>query len=427
MKSSEKAAKRDRDGSDNRQELQGEQDPLPVSESGSAGDMHKKASKHKRDSPNGRQESQPEQDRPSVTKSGNTTDVRKQATERRRWIIEYIRTRRQLSGEDLKAKYPNLTRQSLDKDIKFLNDLGIYIQMDDSGCYVDTDAPHNEDTRIRLNLNQTPKTMVAQFVHSLLMGYCSEERSIRLGRYSKSEIDGMISKANRICKSSADRLHAKLIEYWSDPVRFAALDAGTTNQYVADQLSHLHQVIEEQTPFEDTELCSLNICTNSRLIFEKLGQPTVPIRTIIVGGAQRGRTSTIAGAMAEYFLRGAALLQFGITVVGATNVATETGLCYSDSQEEAILKGIMFGKSGIRVIAIDDSKISDRSMRGGYVFSHLSSDLIDLIVTNKPTLPGGQSKGKDFEQNIEMIRARGIPVIVANKLPSGNTNTRSPA
>ena len=225
-----------------------------------------------------------------------------------------------------------------------------------------------------------------------------------------------LSRADRAHDATLAKVAASLRGFWQEAHRMVAIDSGTTNIALARCLKQI------QMPVPGSALCSLTICTNSRRIFEELGPADVPVKTIIVGGQQKHRSPTIAGAMAELFLRTATLLQFGICFVGATKVDVERLTLCSDSQEEASIKTLLLERSSLRIVCVDDSKLQVGPGREGYKFSSIDPRNIDLIITNSPLITRANKSeasfreaGARFRRRVAAIRAQGVPVLVASR------------
>lgn len=408
---------------------------------------------------------------------GNTAQMRQNAMGRRRFILDEIRAYGILAPDKLRERFPGVHAESLKLDLEFFHNLGLQIQpRKKDGAFYDAAASRNQENDGFAEQNIQEKHLVAGMLESLIIGFnkielsllrsgaesipislsgcVDEEYPVGIGAsWFNKEIQENASRGSitespqkhlehlhpcvsilsaiqaqhlkssdkrQIGDSVSANLVTKLMDYWGENIRMCMLDSGTTNELLALKLKELSH------PYRNTNLSYFSVCTNNRSIFQILGDPTVPIRSIIIGGQQRGRTSTIAGALAEYFLRGAALLNFGICIVGATNIAIDVGSCFSDSQEEAIIKSIAFSKSNIKIVALDSSKLSRHSIRGGYVFSSLTDNSIDAIVTNVPlSMEYIQAETEaarnrhqrlidEFWEMIDSIRARQVNVILAS-------------
>lgn len=416
---------------------------------------------------------------------GNTQEMRRQAMGRRRFILDEIKAYGNVSEVKLRQRFPTVHQESIRQDIEFFNGLGIQIAKRKDGSLYDSAASRTEENKGYGEQNIAEKHLVAAMVQSLIVGFeeidhdalkSTEEddsvsvfddyplmgigatMDVSLGpKYRKLEAqkkrrelknqighkqilqdgashlrdcDAIVSAIKSqsivtknpiaIDNPTCSSLINKLKDYWQENIRMCMLDSGTTNELLARQLARLSY------PYKNTNLSHLSVCTNNRTIFQTLGDPDVPIRTIIIGGQQRGRTSTVAGALAEYFLRGATQMSFGICVVGSTNIAVEGGNCFSDSQEEAILKSVAFSKSSLRIVALNSSKLTRNPVRGGYAFAALNERSIDAIVTNVPLeiehFDGATEAERerhqrlidDFWKMVDEIRSRQVNVILAS-------------
>ena len=371
---------------------------------------------------------------------GNSSGKRQAAADRRKKIIETLRDQGHMNLENA---FPGTARASLDADLLHLKKLGLDFHK--QGKIIRNAAVVGAASDLE-NVNTEAKELVAGLTVSLLIGFPKEDEKKAQRRISNGDVKTQpgapkrtpgflyiqeIYEKLRLCGSrrepsdraepsaldKARAIRLKLQRYFEEASRMIALDSGTTNLRISQKLATSGKV-----PIKGTTVTELCVTTNSRLIFQNIGAPDESdtfIRCIIIGGQQRGRTPTIAGALAEVFLRNSSL-RFGISILGATYVAvgSGSGLVYSHSQEEAILKGIFFEKSTLRVVAVDNSKISVDVMRGGYAFCSIEPDQLDLIITNAP-LKNIEDKGNEqdrineFRANILAIEERGIPVLVA--------------
>jgi DeoR/GlpR family transcriptional regulator of sugar metabolism len=220
----------------------------------------------------------------------------------------------------------------------------------------------------------------------------------------------LVKKSNSFLKTQQDSLKRNLYRFWEESSRLIAVDSGTTNIQLSRILKKL------PIPLVGSPLASLMVCTNSRKIFEVLGPSDVWVKTIIIGGQQKFRSPTIAGAMAEIFLRSVSILQFGMCILGSTRVDLDRFALCSDSQEESSIKNLIMDRSSLRVICVDDSKLQSGPGREGYRFASIDPRQIDLILTNCPLQRAGQKAKEEyvsFLAKIESIESRGVPVLVA--------------
>ncbi len=354
----------------------------------------------------------------------HTKESKLKATQRRKFIYDQVRIKGKLTLGELKTKYPGLAPQSLIDDLRILNALGGHL-IKVGGEIIDASAPSTHKLSDRYLKNYKEKSLVADLGVSLLIGFPDglPWDGIHAGRriYTHEDILNGLSKCARDAHLTAQKVRSIFQHHLEEISRIVALDDGTTSLLVAEKLR------EFKVPVEGTNLAYLTVCTNSREIFNVLGDSEVEqIRAIIVGGQQIGRSSAIAGPLAEFFLRSAALLQFSISIVGTSGINVDKGLAFSDTQEEAIIKGVMFGKSVMRVIVTDNTKLAVQGeRRGGYAFCSLQPQFCDLLITNSPIDAGFlEETGKEakdaqkrrieeFPKMIEKIESRGIPVLVA--------------
>lgn len=357
-----------------------------------------------------------------------------------------------LSISEIKQDFPDYDEEKAKADVEAFKKVGCAIAIQSSSekrgkVLVFLDGLHTNDDTNREETNGAEKEFVAQFIAALICGpgrvrgkdlvsydfekvlkesnldavSCRETgQSVKLllrELQEKGEVSGVLGQNTcdsivKLLSRSQERkkeLRGKLHDYWEESNRMVAIDSGTTNLKVAKLLAKL------RIPLANSRLCSLTVCTNSRRIFEVLGPHKIPVKTIIIGGQQKFKSATIAGAMAELFLRTASILQFGMCILGATKVDVEKFAVCSHSQEESSIKQLLMDKSKLRVIAVDSSKLHGGAGREGYTFASISPDQIDLIVTNSPirklTPP---REWERFRNNVGAIEDRGVPVLVTH-------------
>jgi len=321
-------------------------------------------------------------------------DARIAAKQRRRYIVTKVRENGRLSLEALTARYPNVAYQSINDDVNFLQEIGLPFVIIKKFITDRSDA-FEKGTKDRKSLNAYEKDLAADLAVSCILGIHEKGRDriqFREERapyqlYEKHEILHslqLLSDAFLGDSEVADRVKIvrhKWHEMLKETSRMIVLDSGTTNEKLASKLAAL------AIPVRGTNLNYLTVATNSRLIFNEIGDPEVPIRSIVIGGQQSGRTSSISGAIAEQFLRTATLLHFGVGIIGATAISTEKGFCYADSQGEAVMKGLLLDRCSMRIIIADNSKLAKNPAGGGYAVCALDPNFVDLIITNAPIHP----------------------------------------
>jgi DeoR/GlpR family transcriptional regulator of sugar metabolism len=378
-------------------------------------------------------------------------------TFRRKFILDtVVRERRALRLEELRNRFA-VNNQSVLDDVIFLNKLGFDIKRVRRGREVElVDGAGNAATMVELreDLQFEEKKIAAWLMAGIVCGFPPDETAATVAdagtkgslrkrgdvdarKYpylaqcaSRAEIRAILAQSKSRCRSNYPRTFTKaheillqLEDFWRiEQSRVIAVDCGTTNRRLMDILKY----VDIPCPF--TSMSSLTVCTNDRKIFEMIGVPSVSIRTIICGGQQRLLTESIAGALAELFLRTAATLQFGIAIVGSAVIDLSRHACCSDSQEEAAIKTLMFQKSTMRIVLVDNTKLVRKPMREAYRFATLNPEQIDVIVVNKPLrvedLPGASTSderehqrrvAKEFPSLVESIEERGVPVLVADR------------
>jgi DeoR/GlpR family transcriptional regulator of sugar metabolism len=326
--------------------------------------------------------------------------------------------------------------------------------------FVFLDGPHTDDDTIREGLNREGKQLTARLAASLICGLskCDDEwllpswmrdhdarkaldklledeqvpedemagkvRSVLTHLEAKLEgqcgscaldttenVLRLLKKSEAALSEAQKALRTRLYSFWEELYRLVAIDAGTTNFLVAEYLKML------RLPIANSSLCSLAVCTNSRRIFALLGPAHVSVKSIVIGGQQKFHSPAIAGAMAEFFLHTASILQFGMCILGATKIDMDRFVVCSDSQEEASIKNLFMERSSLRVICVDNSKLQTGPGREGYKFAAIDPKHVDLIITNSPFLTKNPDQNNatfnSFRMKIRAIEGRGVPVLVA--------------
>ncbi len=359
----------------------------------------------------------------------------------------------------LDDKYDEKTAQ---RDVHAFKDVGCKLRLqqcqssENDKELVFLEGPHTDDDTTRENINSAEKGLVARLAASLICGtpdltkegippswvsddtarealekMCSTAKDKKMAARLRSFISLLnqklkahrgefaIDSAQTVLKLfhrmgfSLERkevLKASLFRFWETTSRLVAIDSGTTNIAIARFLKEL------PIPMVNSQLCSLTVCTNSRRIFQELGPSKVWVKTIIIGGQQKFRSPTIAGAMAELFLRSVSILQFGMCILGSTRIDIDRGVVCSDSQEESSIKNLLMERSSLRIVCVDDSKLQQGPGREGYRFASIDPKHIDLILTNCPLRKkgkGGEVEYGSFLEKIDSIESRGVPVLLA--------------
>jgi len=246
-----------------------------------------------------------------------------------------------------------------------------------------------------------------------VLAYVDEQSKPSKGQTAIESFDSVLELISRtsITLERKEELRKSLSGFWNTTSRMVAIDSGTTNIALCKYLEQM------PIPLVKSQLCSLTVCTNSRRIFEALGPSWVWVKTMIIGGQQMFRSPTIAGPMAEVFLRSVPLLQFGICILGSTRIDIDRGVICSDTQEESSLKNLLMERSALRVVCVDNSKLQKGPGRQGYRFASIDPIHIDLILTNNPIRRRSLGAIRDYEafrDKVDAIQDRGVPVLLAS-------------
>lgn len=351
---------------------------------------------------------------------------------RARGILSLARLakKRDLEGSSSTA----LSSNSLQGDIDFLNELGFSIrtvETDGKSYLVDAAARHVDSREHRVDLNAEAKEWIAMAATSLVLGLPDgKEGSIEARRSlertnpelrdlpSRSDLRRIIVEAhqNTLAENGAKRVFALLEQAWLEARMSIFCDAGTTNERFASWISEI------LLPTSFSRLCTLQVCSNSRTIFNVLGDPEVPAKAVILGGSQLGIdgvSESIAGGLTDAFLRSTAgILDFSMAFIGAVCIDGNLGFALSDSADEKAVKEIVMGqgRTGIRILCVDRSKFCKEPLRSGFRFAALCPEQIDLVITNAALSDDPLEERCESEacEVIEKIRNTwGIPVVEA--------------
>jgi len=356
---------------------------------------------------------------------------------RRRFIIQKLLTNRELPLAEIHAQFEGTAPQSIKDDIEHLIGLGMPIGKKKIGREVVlvNDSTSQQDIKhTRYDVSTDEKSLLAELMVGVLCGFNKRNSDSDLKSFPndflncptvediRTQIQNSEKAVSSIFKYSAscDKLMSCLDQLWREQNRLMCIDSGTTTERIVDLMVRL------PIPTPESTLSRLTVCTNDAAMFNKLGDPRCPITTIVIGGQKRGRTDAIAGALAENFLRSASL-HFGISVVSAASTNLRNMNLGSDSQEEANLKSIIFEKSSLRIVCIDNSKFTQNPMRAVFPFASIAPEQIDLIITNYPKkLSDEQRNGllehevrgidratEEFPKHVASIMRRGVPILIA--------------
>lgn len=377
--------------------------------------------------------------------SDETNDTRSdKAKKRRRFIYEQVSLLGRLSYSELRKDFP-CHNTTIRQDIQFFRDHGIGMTAEDGPngdrVLINEDQRHMASKDQRSRINQAEKRAVSRLAMGLICGFPDRESdSENWAKIPHREDGADFYYQLRRCPSRRQILeqldpkhfsifaHAilntrqSLEAYWKEYYRRIMIDAGTTNDETARFLKRL------MLPTAFSNFSSLSVCTNSRSIFNDLGDPRISTRVTVVGGQQVGKTESIAGPLSELFLQEAAVLQFGLSIVGSTLVDLDEGrfFCCSDSEEEARLKQITFSRSALRVVCVDDRKFRRRGrVREIFEFCAIHPEQMDIIVTNTP-IKSRQESAVDFADRtarfrrfVDSIKERGVAVLESDPPSTG--------
>lgn len=338
-------------------------------------------------------------------------------------VLQWRKDNGASKGED-----DHLAHQAIHDDLEFWQNLGVKLVAVPSTrdarerWIIDSGAPHDKSKDPRSELRGSEKQAIANVCMGMICGFDflgdSQQYRRTPGLFSNcarwEEIRAELTRGlrnNVRAKSAAERVINRLQRMYHEEARTIAFDAGTTNDKTVNLLSQL------KLPTGFSKLCHLSVCTNSRTMFQKLGESGIDANVIMIGGEQRLRTDVVAGKMAEAFIASAGLLQFNITFVGATVIDLQRYIVCSDSQDEARLKSLLFERSSLRIVCADFAKWEERPMRSNYGFAYLDPSQFDLIITDSPCKTSNepesdfQERSRRFDRIVSTVEDEGgIPV-----------------
>ena len=407
--------------------------------------------------------------------SDRSQEAKITATDRRAYLVRQLSARGVLSLARYNS-YSTVSSSSLKADIKHLYDLGWSIhtvEIEGRIYIVDAASRHLHARFHRSEINAEGKESVAIACCSMLLGVpdkgkVDDKGARELFEKSNPELDGLLSRTvflNQLFEQNGFegdelkpvrdaiindillpplaatpdqeaskkilgnkylgarlggvaenvvRLKGLLMDLWDEARLSIFLAAGTTNERFARWVS------EVLLPTGYSKLANLEVSTNSRTIFNIVGDPEVPALALVIGGSQvgvEGVSESIAGPLSDVFMDATSgLLNFQISFVGAVALNVAGGFAITDSLEERRMKEscLSSNRSRLRVLCIDRSKIKLKPVRSGHRFATLSPKHIDLIITNK--LPEGSSDENEEEAELcirKIRREYKVPVFEA--------------
>lgn len=231
--------------------------------------------------------------------------------------------------------------------------------------------------RQREGFERPRKEVIARLAGGLLLGEeKSHTPSLIAPLLQKDLIKRLLSQTTPNAAHNAEMIIRKLQDQaWRHLQRQIAIDSGTTNEVFCSEI--LASLVLPRPG-----LNRLIVCTNSRAIFNILGVPGVPIKTIIVGGQQLFQTESIAGNLAEQFLK-ATNLSFSISFIGATVVDLRNMILGGDYDADSSIKSELLSRSELRVVMADRSKFMTGSYAAYNRFAVIDPSVVDLIITDE--------------------------------------------
>jgi DeoR/GlpR family transcriptional regulator of sugar metabolism len=300
--------------------------------------------------------------------------------------------------------------------------------------WVDSSRSHGATRNERLGYQTEAKRQIGEIITALLLGF----RKFRFDRklddpdhLSREHVtiaclDSIRKEIGEFIGSASTELLDKFHRFWAMSQRSLFLDAGTTTQIFAQEFLQffrfpLSGIQPETKPEVDSGELAVNkieVITNDRYIFNRLGDATVDIKTIMVGGRQQFRSSSTSGILAERFLE-VNNIRADVAIVSATNVFIpsrqqksqlgQKAMIYAENEHFAALKRHFLDRSNIRIIVADATKFNSYPKPLDIHICPLQCNNIDLVVTNKA----------DTETSEYFKHTLGIPLIAYERVEAG--------
>lgn len=303
---------------------------------------------------------------------------------RRQFIAANIEHQGFIKYSDIFKKYP-VTRQQLQIDAKILRRNGVEVEsalLGRSGVLFSPTAPFAATYNFRRNCQLHGKiriSIIAKFIALSSRGLSVDQ----LHDLMRTRIIGGSPQARK-------RLIEKLRALWEKRERQMFLDGGTTTSQIAERLLASPDPDGDALPsprartplMERARVDFMQIWTNNRHIFYRLGHPRCEYRDIaMVGGRQLARTAVVCGETANRFVT-ELMPAMDLFFLGASTISTSENSLLIGNHDEAVLKGIVMRKSALNIVVADRSKFSPL-VRGYELCSLEDPSPIDLIITDR--------------------------------------------
>jgi DeoR C terminal sensor domain len=292
--------------------------------------------------------------------------------------------------------------------------------------WVDDSRKYSTNRVERMERARNEKLAIARYASSLLTGFqrfrCDkDEKPLEFLASLRSQLNKFSDIApndptNKLCYPHVKSTKQKLLALWREDQRRLFLDSGTTSQIFSDLIKNfklpLIGIKSESSsdgmdmPSDERSLNRIEVVTNDRYIFHQLGENDVDAKVIIVGGRQLYKSNTIAGLMAEKFLKYNDITAH-IAFVGVTSISLDQDgeLSYLGVENEQIaaIKLDFLRRSDLRVVLADSSKFQFDGGHADYKMCPIKKNEIDMVITDKAD-----------PEVMSLFQEIGVPLIVCN-------------
>ncbi len=309
---------------------------------------------------------------------------------RRQFIASKLANTGFVTYAEIQSTHENITRQQLRIDARILRRNGIDIESameGRNGLFFSPGAPFPATYNLRKNHHLYAKQRISIVAKYLALSN-KVHSVIRIQRALKSRLIGGDERTR-------ERLIEKIYNHSIKKERRMFLDGGTTTSQIAERLlepdpedtnkksssgDHLPATSRTAT-MEQARVAVMEIWTNNRHVFYRLGHPRCQYNNIaIIGGHQMARTAAVCGVVANRFAS-ELLPPIDISFLGASMISTTSRRILIGNSEEAELKRIIMGRSAFNIVVADSSKFSQ--FDSGYVLSSLDQpSQVDMIITD---------------------------------------------
>ncbi|MEX0678304.1 MAG: hypothetical protein WD063_14580 [Pirellulales bacterium] len=350
----------------------------------------------------------------SKTEESQLSGTRSRADLRREFIRKRVHEAGQVSHSEIeeaaeKGGFP-VSRQSHKDDGIYFEAAGIPIKR--VGRFFVRYLDEVWTYKLREDENRGAKRAMARVAVQLLLG------GIQFDKEGEQTQSGWATIVSEMLKGPDNpggvtrHLLHKLGTWFRKSSRVFALDGGTSNMRIAEELSLALVTDGLRIPNPRSNISSMTVITNSTRISRQLEEPQNPVDVIVLGGQLRKATLAVVGTLAEQCMERWQVSP-DLAMVGTTAACATAGgdwACFSDSPDESRFKNLLFERSFLRIVVMDSSKCG-RIRASAFPFSFFAPDKLDIVLTDEGIL---DDKHDEFRQ---AVSGCGIALLVAPELP----------